>query len=360
MSGLIVTALVVLVFIVIYQIAKASELATILRGEEKVKSQTNRLMAWLMVAFFILGMIGIFKCHESLADKMLPESASVQGDHYDTMLIVTLALTGFVFFVTQILLFYFIYRYQSTENRKPYFYAHNNRLEVLWTTVPALALVVLVVIGLKNWFTITDKAPDNAMVVQVMGKQFNWLIRYPGADGVLGKTDFRLMNDANNVMGLDWNDPAAKDDIIIENGEMHIIKDKPVQLVINSRDVIHDVGLPHFRMKMDAVPGITTTMWFTPKFTTDEMKAKTNNPKFVYEISCDQMCGKGHYSMRGTVIVQTAQEFKEWLDKQPAYYANVQKAAAPEAAPAEGAAPATPPVGDSTAHKAAEGATAHK
>jgi len=333
MSGLIVTALVVLVFIVIYQIAKASELATILRGEEKVKSQTNRLMAWLMVAFFILGMIGIFKCHEALADKMLPESASVQGDHYDTMLIVTLALTGFVFFVTQILLFYFIYRYQSTENRKPYFYAHNNRLEVLWTTVPALALVVLVVIGLKNWFTITDKAPDNAMVVQVMGKQFNWLIRYPGADGVLGKTDFRLMNDANNVMGLDWNDPAAKDDIIIENGEMHIIKDKPVQLVINSRDVIHDVGLPHFRMKMDAVPGITTTMWFTPKFTTDEMKAKTNNPKFVYEISCDQMCGKGHTGMRGEIIVETQEEYDAWMAKQQSYYA-LNNAPATPAAPA--------------------------
>lgn len=335
MSGLIVTALVVLVFIVIYQIAKASELATILRGEEKVKSQTNRLMAWLMVAFFILGMIGIFRCHETLADKMLPESASVQGDHYDSMLAVTFVLTGFVFFVTQILLFYFVFRYQSTENRKAFFYSHNNKLEVLWTTVPALALVVLVVIGLKNWFTVTDRAPNNAMVVQVMGKQFNWLIRYPGPDGVLGKTDFRLMNDANNVMGLDWNDKASQDDIIVENGELHVIKQLPVQLVINSRDVIHDVGLPHFRMKMDAVPGITTTMWFTPKFTTTEMKEKTHNPNFVYEISCDQMCGKGHYSMRGTVVVQTEQEFKEWISKQPAYYANVQKAAEP-AAPAAG------------------------
>lgn len=338
MSGLIVTALVVLVFIVIYQIAKASELATVLRGEEKVKSQTNRLMAWLMVAFFFLGMIGIFRCHEALIDKMLPESASVQGDHYDTMLMVTLTLTGIVFFVTQILLFYFIYRYQSTENRKSFFYAHNNKLEVLWTTVPALALVVLVVIGLKNWFTITDKAPDNAMVVQVMGKQFNWLIRYPGPDGILGKNDFRLMNDANNVMGLDWSDPASKDDIIIENGEMHIVNELPVQLVINSRDVIHDVGLPHFRMKMDAVPGITTTMWFTPKYTTEQMKEKTKNPNFVYEISCDQMCGKGHYSMRGTVVVQTKKEFDEWLAKQPAYYANVHGA---EAAPAaEAATPA--------------------
>jgi len=331
MSGLIVTALVILVFIVIYQIAKASELATIIRGEEQVKSQTNRLMAWLMVAFFILGMIGIFKCHEALIGKMLPESASVQGDHYDSMLLVTLVLTGFVFFVTQTLLFYFIFRYQATENSKAFFYSHNNKLEVLWTTVPALALVILVVIGLKNWFTVTDKAPAGSMVVQVVGKQFNWIIRYPGADGILGKTDFRNINDADNVLGLDWNDPASKDDIIIQNGEMHIVKDLNVQLVINSRDVVHDVGLPHFRMKMDAVPGITTTMWFTPKFTTDEMKEKTGNPDFVYEISCDQMCGKGHYSMRGTVVVQTPQEFKTWLRKQPSYYASAHPA---NAAPA--------------------------
>lgn len=343
MSGLIVTALVILVFIVIYQIAKASELATIIRGEEKVKSQTNRLMAWLMVAFFILGMIGIFKCHEALIGKMLPESASVQGDHYDSMLIVTLVLTGFVFFVTQALLFYFIFRYQATEHSKAFFYSHNNKLEVLWTTVPALALVVLVVIGLKNWFNLTDKAPEGSMVVQVVGKQFNWLIRYPGADGILGKTDFRNINDADNVLGLDWNDPAAKDDIIVQNGELHIVKDKNVQLVINSRDVIHDVGLPHFRMKMDAVPGITTTMWFTPKFTTDEMKEKTGNPEFVYEISCDQMCGKGHYSMRGTVIVQTPAEFKEWLDKQPAYYASSH--------PDPAAKPGAAPTADSTATK---------
>lgn len=338
MSGLIVTALVILVFIVIYQIAKASELATILRGEEKVKSQTNKLMATLMVVFFFLGAYGIYKCHVDLIDKMMPESASVQGDNYDSMLMVTLALTGFVFVATQALLFYFIYRYQHKEGQKAFFYAHNNKLEVLWTTVPAVALVILVVIGLKNWFTITDKAPDDAMVVQIMGKQFNWVIRYPGADGILGKTDFRLMNDANNILGLDWNDPASKDDIIVENGEMHIINKRNVQLVINSRDVIHDVGLPHFRMKMDAVPGITTTFWFTPKITTTEMKEKTKNPNFVYEISCDQMCGKGHYAMRGTVVVESEQEFKDWMAKQQPYYFMANPEAAPKtAAPAEAA-----------------------
>jgi len=94
---------------------------------------------------------------------------------------------------------------------------------------------------------------------------------------------------------------------------MHLVVGKPVQLVIGAKDVIHDVGLVHFRLKMDAVPGTPTTMWFTPKFTTKEMKQKTGNPDFVYEISCDQLCGKGHWSMRGTIVVETQEEFDAWV-----------------------------------------------
>jgi cytochrome c oxidase subunit 2 len=110
------------------------------------------------------------------------------------------------------------------------------------------------------------------------------------------------------------------------------VKDKPVKLIINSRDVIHDVGLPHFRMKMDAVPGTPTTMWFTPKYTTEEMKKITNNPNFEYEIACDQMCGNGHYSMKGLIKVVTEQEYKFWLAQQKPSYKPAE--AAPAAAPA--------------------------
>jgi cytochrome c oxidase subunit 2 len=93
-------------------------------------------------------------------------------------------------------------------------------------------------------------------------------------------------------------------------------------MVINAKDVIHDVGLAHFRMKMDAVPGTPTTMWFTPTITTKEMKEKTGNPDFVYELSCDQMCGQGHWSMRGTIIVETQEEFDRWIfSKTPQYFA---------------------------------------
>lgn len=330
MSGFISIFLTCLVFFIIYQIAKASELASILRGEEKSKAQTNRLMAWLLVIMFFLGMWGIYECHFSLIDRMLPVSASDHGVQYDSMLLITLIVTGIVFFLTQATLFWFAFKYQSSDKRTTVFFAHNNKLEMFWTTIPAIAMAILVVIGLKNWNIMASEAPKDAMVVEVIGKQFNWIIRYPGKDGVLGKRDFRSINDIDNVLGMDWDDKNNMDDVVLQNGEVHLVKGKPVKLVIGSRDVIHDVGLPHFRMKMDAVPGIITTIWFTPTITTAEMKEITGNPDFVYEISCDQMCGKGHYSMRGTVIVHTQEEYDAWMAEQQSYYAMNNAPAAPE------------------------------
>jgi len=320
---------------IVYQIAQASEYAAALRSDSKKREfATNRTMAGLLVAFFILGLYGVWTCHHALIGKMLPESASVQGESYDKMFVVTVVVTGIVFLITHILLFLFAFKYKATENRSSFFYAHNNRLEVIWTTVPAIVMAILVAIGLRNWMNITSPAPAEANVIEVVGKQFNWIIRYPGTDKVLGKRNFRNINDATNILGLDMKDPAGTDDIIALNGEMHLVVGKPVKLIIGSRDVIHDVGLPHFRLKTDAVPGITTTMWFTPKITTARMKEITHNPNFVYEISCDQMCGKGHYSMRGTVIVETQAEYDKWLASQKPYLAPAAPAADSSAAPA--------------------------
>lgn len=316
--------LIALFFIIVYQIAKASEYATVLRGEDKVRAQTNKLMGWLLVAFFFVGLYLIWECHESLMPKMLPESASEEGKAYDSMFKVTLIVTGIVFLATQALLFWFAFRYQSTEKRTAFYYPHNNKLELIWTVIPAIVMASLVAVGLRNWFLITSAPPPNAQVVEIVGKQFNWLVRYPGKDGELGKRDFRKINDANNVLGLDTTDRHNLDDIVNQSGEVHLVKGRPVRFIIGSRDVIHDVGLPHFRFKMDAVPGITTTIWFTPIISTKEMAEKTHNPNFVYEISCDQMCGKGHYSMRGTIIVHDTQaELDEWMASQtPDYVTN--------------------------------------
>lgn len=347
MSVFIIITLIVLVFIIIYQISKASEYATVLRGQEKVTAQTNRTIAVLLVALFLLGLWGIWKCNELFKDRLLPIAACKTGENYDMMFNVTILVTGIVFFITQAVLFWFCFRYQSTEKRTAFYFAHNNKLELIWTTIPAIAMAILVAIGLRNWFDVTSPAPPEATVVEVVGKQFNWLVRYPGKDKELGKRDFRKINDANNVLGLDWSDPHNTDDIISQSGELHVVVGKPVKLLISSRDVIHDVGLPHFRMKMDAVPGITTTLWFTPTITTEKMKSITHNPDFVYEISCDQLCGKGHYSMRGTIIVETQAEYDKWMAGQQTYYAGNNPSAAPAPAPAAPAVDSTKPKTDS-------------
>ena len=310
-----------LIFVVIFQIAKASEYVSVLKGEEKTRKQNNKINAFFLLGFLVFGLIGVWYCNELYYGKTLfPQgSASVEGESLDKMFMITTAITGVVFVITQVFLFWFSYKYQEKDDRKAFYFPHNNKLELLWTTVPAIFLTVLVVFGLKYWFKITGEAPKDAIVVEVTGHQFAWEFRYPGADKVLGKKNFKLTTATNNL-GVDFNDPASLDDIHV-NTTMHIPVGVPVKMVINSQDVIHDVGLPHFRLKMDAVPGIPTTQWFTPKLTTAEMKKKTGNPDFPYEIACDQLCGANHFAMRGVIIVETMEEYKKWLAEQkPEYF----------------------------------------
>ena len=333
-------AIIVLIYVVIFQIAKASEYVSILKGEEVSRKQNNKINGFLMVAFLVLGFVGIYLCNKYLFGKTLlaHEAASIQGEKLDEMLWVTLIITGIVFVITQVLLFWFSYKYQENENRKVFFFAHSTKLELVWTAIPAITLTILVVFGLRNWFFFTGEAPKNAMVVEVTGKQFGWIFRYPGKDAIFGKKYYKNIDPATNSVGIIWDDKYAQDDILTEQ-TMYVVKGQPVKLIIGSRDVIHDVGLSQFRLKMDAVPGIPTTMWFTPKFTTKEMKEITGNPNFVYEISCDQMCGNGHYSMKGIIEVVDQEEYDLWLAKQkPQYFT-----AFPEKDPT-----AVPAVADST------------
>ncbi|MFI5186136.1 MAG: cytochrome c oxidase subunit II [Chitinophagales bacterium] len=322
-------------FLITFQIAKASEYVAVLRGEDKAKKQTNRINAFLLLAFLVIGLIGVYYCNERLKGKILGESSSVQGDKIDTMLYITLAITGIVFFITQILLFWFAFKYQESDKRKAYYYPHNNKLEVIWTVIPALALTVLVGFGIYYWFKITGDPPQDAMQVEVTGSQFKWEFRYPGKDGVFGKKYYKEINpEKSNPLGQLWDDPYNHDDVVV-TGEMHIVVNKPVKLIIGSKDVIHDVGLSQFRMKMDAVPGTPTTMWFTPKYTTRQMAEKTGDPDFVYEISCDQMCGKGHYGMRGVIIVETQEEFDRWIISKPPQYVAAHPESVPQKAQAD-------------------------
>ncbi|MGQ0739502.1 MAG: cytochrome c oxidase subunit II [Bacteroidota bacterium] len=326
MQTLFIVAILGLGFLITFQIAKASEYVAVLRGEEKARKQTNRVNAFLLLMFLIIGLIGVYYCNEKLKGKILGEAASDHGVLIDRMLYITLAITFIVFLITQIALFWFPFKYQESDKRKAYYYPHNNKLELIWTVIPAIALTVLVGFGLFYWFKITGKAPRNAMEVEVVGSQFKWEFRYPGKDGpggkgIFGKKYFKNTNEAKgNPLGQLWDDPANHDDVYVSGEAMHLVVNKPVRLIIGAKDVIHDVGLAHFRMKMDAVPGTPTTMWFTPTKTSKQMIEESGNPNFVYEISCDQMCGKGHTGMRGTIIVESQEEFDAWMvTKKPQY-----------------------------------------
>jgi cytochrome c oxidase subunit 2 len=336
MSGYFILAILGLAFILTFQIAKASEYVSVLKGEEKSFKQNNRINAFLMIVFLVLGLAGAWWCNELFYNKTLlaQPAASDHGEKIDFMLIITIAVTGVVFLLTQILLFWFAYKYQFSERRTVYYFPHNNKLELIWTVVPAIFLTLLVGLGLFYWFKITGDAPKDAQIVEITGKQFNWMMRYPGKDNILGRKNYRLTDASNgNALGVDWEDGASHDDI--EATEMHLVVGKPVQLVINAQDVIHDVGLVHFRLKMDAVPGIPTTLWFTPLYTTAQMKEITGNKEFVYEISCDQICGSGHYSMRGVIIVETQEEYDAWMASKKPQYLTVKEAAAPAPATAD-------------------------
>ena len=333
MSGYFLLIILVLAFVLIFQISKASEYVSVLKGEEKSFNQSNRINAFLFILFMVLGLAGAWWCNELLYDRTLlaQPAASDHGEKIDFMLWLTIIVTGIVFLLTQVLLFWFAFKYQYSEKRTSYYFPHNNKLELLWTVVPAIFLTVLVGFGLFYWFKITGDAPKDSQIVEITGKQFNWMMRYPGKDNVLGRKNYRLTDaSSGNALGVDWEDGASHDDI--EASEMHLVVGKPVQLVINAQDVIHDVGLVHFRLKMDAVPGIPTTLWFTPKYTTAQMKEITGNKDFVYEISCDQICGSGHYSMRGVIIVETQDEHDAWMASKKPQYVTVKEGAAPAAA----------------------------
>ena len=182
--------------------------------------------------------------------------------------------------------------------------------------VAIVEAVLLVGFSIPLWAARVDhRPPDNeALIVQVTGEQFAWNIHYAGPDGKFGRTDISKIDLQSNPLGLDRDDPAAKDDVTTVN-QLYLPVNKPIIVQLRSKDVIHSFGVPEFRVKQDAVPGLTIPIWFIPTITTAEMRAKTGNAEFQYEIACAQLCGLGHSHMRGFVTVESADEFQKWMDE---------------------------------------------
>lgn len=277
---------------------------------------SNRVNAILMIIFMIIGGGAFAWSFIENYDKMNPPIASIHGYAVESMFWTTMIILGVAFALTHLMLFIFSYRYQHKDGRRAFFFSHNNKIEIIWTLIPAIVMASLVFAGWKEWTKITGPAPKDAIVLEVMGKQFNWLVRYPGRDLKLGVVNYRLI-DATNEFGFDLNDNNAMDDFTVN--EIHVPKGHPVLLKIRSRDVLHGVYMPNFRVQMYAVPGMPTKFWFTPTKTTDEMRAQLGNPKFNYELACSQICGRGHFAMKATIIVDEPDDYVAWFAQQKSF-----------------------------------------
>jgi len=181
--------------------------------------------------------------------------------------------------------------------------------------VAVVEAILLFGFAIPLWAARVDRTPpeSEALVVRVTAEQFAWNVHYAGPDGVFGRADIKLVDAQSNPLGLDRTDPAGKDDVTTLN-QLYLPVNKPIILRLRSKDMIHSFGVPEFRVKQDAIPGLTIPIWFVPNVTTAEMRTRTGNPEFQYEIACAQLCGLGHYRMRGFVTVLSTDEFQKWVE----------------------------------------------
>ena len=308
---------VLLVLVILYMIFRVGTLLRVMRGPEKHGGTANQVNAFLLLLFMITGLGGFFWYSYAHFDTFQLPVASEHGiitDHLFWLTMIVCVAASAVIFAA---MFWITFRYQYKEGRKAKFLVDNHILELIWTGIPAVVMALLIFRGLETWNDITSPAGKDAEVIELVAHQFAWTGRYPGKDKQLGKIDFRLINDVNEF-GLNLaEDPNTYDDFKAQ--EIHFPKGKEVLLKIRAKDVLHSVYLPHFRVKMDAVPGMSTHFKFVATKSTADMRKETGNPKFNYELACAEICGKGHFSMRLIVVVDEPAEYEKWKSEQESW-----------------------------------------
>lgn len=222
--------------------------------------------------------------------------------YIDDTIIVTFWITGAVFAAVVLFMAYCVFRFRHHPGRRAAYEPENKKLETWLTVITTIGVAALLAPGLFVWNQFIT-VPDDATDVEVVGQQWQWSFRLPGADRRLGKSDIRAIS-ADNPLGLVTDDPAGTDDIVIQGGELHLPLDKPVKVLLRSTDVVHDFYVPEFRAKMDLVPGQISYFWLVPT------RAGT------FEILCAELCGIGHALMRGSVVVENEADHQAWLQEQ--------------------------------------------
>jgi cytochrome c oxidase subunit 2 len=225
----------------------------------------------------------------------------------------TAILTGVAFVVTQTLLFYFAFAARATSRREANYIVHAGKLEWTWLAVPTVCFLILFGWGWVLWQRMTSRPSEKMLPIEITGQQYSWTARYPGQDGRLGQSFFRLISTSNRL-GIDTSDVDSRDDFVPV--QMHVPKGTPVELTLRSNDVIHSFYIPHFGVKMDAVPGMITTIHFTATMTTAEMRAELSDPNFNYEVACAELCGPMHFAMKLILVVDEPDQFSRWYRHQ--------------------------------------------
>ena len=318
MMSLIISLGVILILAILYLIFRVSNLITIAKGPRDEKAGTaNKVNAALFIVFMVVSLVGFFWYSFAYFEDYNLPVASDHGKWTDTLFWITMAVTVIAFTIISVIMFVFIYQYQYREGQKAKYYPDNHYLELAWTIIPAVVLAVLIFTGLRAWNDITGPASKDAEVVELIGQQFAWTARYPGVkDRALGKNNYRLIDDINEF-GLDLTDKNSFDDF--KSLELHLPVNKEILLKIRAKDVLHSVFLPHFRVKMDAVPGMPTQFKFTVTKTTQQMRDELGNPNFNYELACAEICGRGHFSMKMAVVVEDEESYEKWKASQEAW-----------------------------------------
>ncbi|MFN5910249.1 MAG: cytochrome c oxidase subunit II [Bacteroidota bacterium] len=376
-SKLIFLVVVILGVIALAQLVRVYELSSKLRnrGEHEVSSRDNNLNARLMLLFMILSYVGFIYLLMEYGWTGRGEAASISGRETDWLLNLNLVIITAVFFLTNTLLFWFAYKYVKKPGVKAFYYPHNNKLELIWTIVPACVLAVIIILGLKSWNDQTGAAKKEAIRVELFSKQFDWTARYSGDDNKLGRFDYKLTLDNNElalmttetidsaiaameggptgiktleaklndrkIMLIPEDRQKMEDDLsrktrlirllhqmksrhdkkidaqawddIIQKDTLYLCVNKEYEFNFRAKDVIHSAFFPHFRAQMNTVPGMTTRLKFTPDITTADYRKKMNDSKFNYILMCNKICGGAHYKMKMIVVVLSEQEYKVWM-----------------------------------------------
>lgn len=310
-----------------WQITRILNFRGVIANDEDNAKQ-GKYSLYFLVYFYAI----MIYCLIAMNVIMLPESASIEGEHDDRLFDITFWLIGIVQFFMQFLIFYFTFKYKGNKNNKAKFYADSHKLEMIWTIIPAVVLVVLIGYGLWQWNNVMDLDDEDAVVIEVYSYQWGWHARYAGDDNTLGQGNVNFI-EGINTMGVNMDDKNSQDDKQVT--ELYLPKGKKVHFKFRSQDVLHSAYMPHFRAQMNCVPGMVTEFGFTPKYTTEEMrtqpevKEKTKGInliraasgeelyEFNYLLLCNKICGTSHYSMQMKITVVEQEEYEQWLAEQP-------------------------------------------